>query len=136
MERLADDKILSEVDRLAPSRLKGNWEEAVAAITKLAAPEVLGLLLRHPDEDVQIYALRGLRKGGTPAQLSTLLIYTHYVAVEEFGSENATIHGILLGELQQTVARLTDIAAESSSPESLQRALPRWWQFWAEQQQR
>ena len=91
--------------------------------------------LCHPHPDVQINALRALRRLQDPKAVPFLLIYAEYMAVFVPGSEGATIHGIVHEELAATLSALTGIVAEikEQAPGTLLKAIREWRKWLLEQ---
>jgi len=85
------------------------WREGISALEKQKGVWPLLSALCHHSEDVQIYALRALRRLGDRQAVPFLLIYAEYMAGEEDGSENATIHDVVHQEIARTLSSLTGV---------------------------
>ena len=118
----------------AASRSNVDWFEGVAALEKQKALWSLLSCLIHPSEDVQINALRSLERMGDKRAVHFLLIYAEYMAVDESGSENATIHGIIHKSIAQTLSALTGmkVTLKGQDPEGLKRGIKIWRKWLAE----
>ncbi|QDT15680.1 HEAT repeat domain-containing protein [Alienimonas californiensis] len=106
-----------------------DWFAAVEALETEKAVWCLQAAVVHPHEDVQIRALRALGRMGDADAVPFLLTYGEYVAVEEPGSENATLHGVVHETLAETLSNLTGVFAgilDGQDPEGLKRGLREW----------
>jgi hypothetical protein len=112
----------------AANRRNVEWFEGVAELEKQKALWSLLSCLIHPSEDVQIYALRSLERLGDKRAVPFLLIYAEYMAVQEAGSENATIHGIIHESIAQTLSVLTGmkVTLKGQDSEGLKRGIKIW----------
>lgn len=124
-------------ERLNPTRDNNEWFEAVDTLEQVKAVWSLQACLVHPSEDVQIRALLALGRLRSEEAVPFLLIYGHYMAVHEAGSENATIHGIIHRTLAQTLSTITgvEVSIEGQDPEGLERGLLKWTRWLLDQRQ-
>lgn len=106
-----------------------DWFEAVERLEREQAVWSLHACLVHQSEDVQIEALRALGRLKNKDAVPFLLIYGDYMAVDEGGSENATIHGIIHESIANALSSITGIDVElkrRQDPEGLKRGLRLW----------
>jgi hypothetical protein len=92
----------------------------------------------HPSEDVQIEALRSLKRLGDKLAVPFLLVYAESQAVYEVGSENATIHGIIHETIAEVISDLTGIrlSVKGQAAEKLRQGVLVWRNWLMKQQQR
>jgi hypothetical protein len=138
-------KIASEITRseavkraygkLAAERRNVEWFDGVAELEKQRAVWSLLSCLCHPSDDVQIHALRSLKRLQDKRAVPFLLIYAEYMAVFEAGSENATIHGIIHETIAETLSSLTGIGVtiRGQNPDGLKNGVRQWRRWLADQ---
>ena len=116
----------------AANRRNVEWFEGVAELEKQKAVWSLLSCLVHPSEDVQIHALRSLERVADKRAAPFLLIYAEYMAVDEAGDENATIHGVIHESVAKTLSALTGVrvSLKGQDPAGLSRGTKLWrkWQ--------
>jgi hypothetical protein len=113
------------------------WFEGVKELEDHKAAWCLACCLCHPSSDVQIHALRALKRLGDRRVVPFLVLYAEYMAVTIGGSENATIHGVIHTDVAQTLSALTGVRVEikGQNPEGLLRGV-RLWRRWLVEQEK
>jgi hypothetical protein len=140
LEKIASEITGSEAVRRAYEKLDANrsnveWFDGVAELEKQKAVWSLLSCLCHPSDDVQIHALRSLKRLQDKRAVSFLLIYAEYMAVYEAGSENATSHGIIHESIAETLSSLTGIGItiRGQNPDGLKNGVRQWRRWLADQ---
>ena len=136
LERVAGEITGSETVRRAYEKLDAKrrnveWFDGVAELEKHKAVWSLLSCVCHPSDDVQIHALRSLKRLQDQRAIPFLLIYAEYMAVYESGSENATLHGIIHESIAETLSSLTGIGItiRGQNPGELKNGV-RGWRRW------
>jgi hypothetical protein len=140
LERITSEITGSEAIRRAYEKLDAKrrnveWFDGVAELEKQRAVWSLLSCLCHPSDDVQIHALRGLKRLQNTRAVPFLLIYAENMAVYEAGSENATIHGIIHESIAETLSSLTGIGItiRGQNPVELKNGVRQWRRWLANQ---
>jgi hypothetical protein len=140
LEKVASEITGSEAVRRAYEKLDANrrnveWFDGVAELEKQKAVWSLLSFLCHPSDDVQIHALRSLKRLQDKRAVPFLLTYAEYMAVYEAGSENATIHGIIHESIAETLSSLTGIGIiiRGQNPDGLKNGVRQWRRWLADQ---
>jgi hypothetical protein len=140
IERIVREITGSEAIRRAYEKLDVNrrnveWFDGVSELEKQKAVSSLLSCLCHSSDDVQIHALRGLKRLQDKRAVPFLLIYAEYMAVFESGSENATIHGIIHESIAEPLSSLTGISItiRGQDPDGLKNGVRRWHRWLADQ---
>ncbi len=127
-EIAASPAVHAAFNQLNSSRSNHDWISGIIALERQKAIWSLQASLCHPNDDVQIDALRALGRLKDSRAVPFLLLYADYMAVIVPGSESATIHGIIHHEVAETLSLITglEIQIEGQDPEGLQKAIVRW----------
>ena len=136
LERIAREISSSEAVRRAYEKLDARkrnveWFDGVAELEKQRAVWSLLSCLCHPSDDVQINALRGLKRLQDKRAVPFLLSYAESMAVYVSGSEQATVHGLIHESIAETMSSLTGIGItiRGQNPEELINGV-RLWREW------
>jgi hypothetical protein len=125
-------------EKLDAARMSNvQWFEAVESLEKQRALWSLLSALCHPSDDVQIHALRSLKRLNDKRGVPFLLVYAESMAEYEGGSENATIHGVIHKTVAETLSTITGIQIEirGQDVERLRAGISLW-RDWLKEQQR
>jgi hypothetical protein len=134
-EITGSEAIRRAYEKLDAKRRNVEWFDGVAELEKQKAVWSLLSCLCHSGEDVQIRALRSLKRLQDKRAVPFLLIYAENMAVYEAGSENATIHGIIHESIAETLSSLTgiDITIRGQNPDGLKNGVRQWRRWLADQ---
>ena len=131
---IATPAIRSAYEKLDAKRDNGDWFKGIEELEKQKAVWSLLSCVCHPDDGVQIHALRSLERLNDKRAVPFLLTYAEYMAVPESGSENATLHGIIQRSIAKTLSALTGVKVTiaSQNPEMLKKGIKSWHKWLAE----
>jgi hypothetical protein len=135
LEITRSEAVRRAYEKLDAKRRNVEWFDGVAELEKQKAVWSLLSCLCHPSDDVQIHALRSLKRLQDKKAVSFLLIYAEHMAVYEAGSENATIHGIIHESIAETLSSLTGISItiQGQNPAGLLNGVRQWREWLAGQ---
>lgn len=130
-EIAASPAVRAAFNQLDSARNNNDWFAGIEALEQQKALWSLQAALCHPQEDVQIHAIRALGRLKDPRAVPFLLIYADYMAVFEGGSRNAALHGIIHKSLAQTLSAITGVSVtlDRQDPDGLKRAIRQWAQW-------
>ncbi|HVW01878.1 MAG TPA: hypothetical protein VHB77_16110 [Planctomycetaceae bacterium] len=105
-----------------------DWFEGVKELETEKAVWALQACLCHPSDDVQIHALRSLERLHDARAVPFLMVYAEYMAVHVEGSENATIHGVIMESTARTLSKLTgeEVVVKGQDVRRLREGIHRW----------
>jgi hypothetical protein len=131
---IASPAIRRAYEKLDAKRSNGDWFKGIEELEREKAVWSLLSSVCHPHDDVQIHALRSLERLNDKRAVPFLLTYAEYMAVNESGSENATLHGIIQTTVAKTLSALTGVkvAVAGQDPETLKRGIKAWHKWLAE----
>jgi hypothetical protein len=127
-EIMASPKVKDAFTKLDAKGKNVDWFIGVEELEEQKAVWSLQSCLIHPSEDVQIHALRSLEQIKDKRAVPFLLIYAEYMAIDESGSENATIHGIIQESIAKALSSLTGLKVQITGQDSelLKQSIKKW----------
>ena len=130
-EIAASEAIRKAFRDLNPKNSNAQWFDAIDVLEHEHAIWSLQACLCHRSLDVQVKAIRALGRLKDARSVHFLLVYADYMAISVMGSENATVHGFIHGDLAVTLSAITGIQVSilGQDPEGLKKAI-RKWQRW------
>jgi hypothetical protein len=97
------------VQELKPENANTGWFAAIEALEKARAIWSLQACLCHASPDVQVKAIEALGHVRDSRTAHFIILYAEYMAVDVGGSESATVHGIRLHSIAQTMSAITGL---------------------------
>lgn len=128
-EILASPRVREAYALLDPhNRRSADWHRGVEKLEEEKATWSVVSCLCHPREGVQISALQSLKRLGDRRAVPFVLLYAEYMAVDEEGSEEATVHGLVLESTAGTLSALTgiDVKVKRQDVGALKAGIEKW----------
>jgi len=121
-------QLLAGLRRLDDPPLAGQWQTVMDQLERAGASWSVVSCLCHPSPDVQLAALRAIRRLRDRRVLDLLVRYAGSLAGPIVGSEEATIRAVLRSEAERALEALTGSTVEVSWNDALtaQGQLERW----------
>jgi hypothetical protein len=108
-EIASSEVVRKAVEQLNPENQNTAWFAAIATLEKVRAIWSLQACLCHRSPDVQVKAIEALGHVRDSRAAHFIILYAEYMTVDVGGSESATIHGILLHSIAQTMSAITGL---------------------------